>query len=114
MPNMEDLEIYEQLLLSLSAGDLMTGLAFLSSETLYFSNAELLGDRIIVSIGLLMAFGFSTNNLLLIGVDRLAAVRFPMRHKTWMTRNKMIFIIIGLWTFMILCVPGWILFYKDH
>ena len=53
-----------------------------------------------------MPFLFSAENLLFIGLDRLIAVRFPSKHKIWVTQNRMKFIIMISWTVILLCLAG--------
>ena len=108
------LKSYEQLLLSLSAGDFITGFAFSSIGVLHFSGVELVGNRDTISTGLLMVFLFSMDNLLIVGIDRLVAVRFPIRHRTWMTGNKMKFIIITIWAIRLLSIAVWLWFLHDQ
>ena len=99
------LKSYDQLLLSLSASDFITGLTFFGFGISHFSGLSLEENvtRCVSSMGLIMAFAISVKNLLLIGLDRLVAVRFPIKHRIWMTRNKMNLIIVMLWIVMILC-----------
>ena len=94
---------YEQLLLSLSASDLVSGLAFLCLGILLPTITETPAQRL---IGLIMPFLFSAENLLFIGLDRLIAVRFPLKHRIWVTQNKMKFTIILSWTVILLTLAG--------
>ena len=110
------LKSYDQLLLSLSASDFITGLTFFGFGISHFSGLRLEENetRGVSSIGLIMAFAISVKNLLLIGLDRLVAVRFPIKHRIWMTRNKMNFIIVMLWTVMIFCEITMLLFWRNQ
>ena len=74
------LKSYEQLLLTLSAGEFITGFTFSRLGALYFSGVELAANRDKISAGLLMVFSFSVDNL-----------------STWMTGSKMKFIIITVY-----------------
>ena len=93
---------YDQMLLSLSVSDFITGLTFSSFGISNISGMELLDNRILVSTGLIMAFALSAVNLLFIRFDRLLAVRFPIKHRVWMTRNKMNMIILISWAMVII------------
>ena len=94
---------YQQLLLSLSVSDLVSGLAFVCSGILL---AKLKENPVQRLMELFMPFTLSVENLLLIGLDRLIAVRFPLKHRIWVTQNRMKFIIIISWTLMFLFLAG--------
>ena len=64
------------------------------------------GDACAEIKGLIMPFIFSAVNLLLIGLDRLIAVRFPLKHRIWVTQNRMKFVIIMAWTLVFLFLAG--------
>ena len=94
---------YQQLLLNLSVSDVVSGLAFVCSGILLTNLKETPAQRL---IGLIMPFIFSAENLLLIGLDRLIAVRFPLKHRIWVTQNRMKFVIIITWTLVFLFLVG--------
>ena len=98
----KSLKSYERLLLSLSAGDLISGLSFLCLGIFHFASFQLPAHSFLIRAVEMMAFAFSAANLLVIGLDRLVAVRFPIKHQIWVTPNKMKFTIIGLWTILLL------------
>ena len=108
------LKSYERLLLSLSAGDFIIGFAFLSLGILYFSGVKLVDNGVIISTGLLMAFSLSADNLFLVGMDRLLAVRFPIKYRNWMTRSKMKVITITIWAIRLLSIALWLWLLNDQ
>ena len=98
---------YEQLLLSLSASDLVSGLAFLCLGILLpTALMKLHEQRHITKMGLIMTFMLSAANLTFIGVDRLIAVRFPIKHKIWVTPRKTKLTIIIMWIVVLLLTTG--------
>ena len=99
------LKTYEQLLLSLAISDVIAGfivLLFGLIDVFVFHVPDL-GQNIFLRV-LLISFTFSLANLLLISLDRMAAVRFPLKHKTWMTGGKMTKIIIVIWAVIIVAM----------
>ena len=63
-------------------------------------------QRRITKMGVIMLFMLSAANLIFIGVDRLIAVRFPIKHKTWVTPRKTKLTIIIMWTVVLLLAAG--------
>ena len=96
---------YEQLLLSLSASDLVSGLAFLFL-LLPTALMKLPEQRHITKMGLIMTFMLSAANLMFIGVDRLIKVRFPIKHTIWVTPRKTKTTIIIMWTVVLVHTTG--------
>ena len=105
------LKTYEQLLLSLAVSDVLVGLS-----VMIFGIIDLLID--FPDMGgvhfmrvLMVSFVFSLSNLFLISIDRLVAVRFPLKHKTWITRHRMKIVIIIIWIIIVvlqiidICLP---------
>ena len=102
----KNLKSYEQLLLSLSASDLVSGLTFFCLGILLSAIMKTREQRLITKMGVIMSFMLSAANLIFIGVDRLIAVRFPMKHNIWVTPRKTKFTIIIMRTVLVLLTAG--------
>ena len=100
------LKSYEQLLLSLSASDFVSGLTFLCLGILLSTIMGTYEQRRITKMGVIMSCIPSAANLIFIGVDRLIAVRFPIKHNIWVTPRKTKFTIIIMWTVVLLLAAG--------
>ena len=97
------LKTYEQLLLSLALSDVITVLTVIIFGVidLFTNDFPNLGEKLFLRV-LLISFTFSLANLLLISLDRMIAIRYPLKHKIWMTRCRMARIIIIMWIVIII------------
>ena len=95
------LKTYEQLLLSLATGDLLVGISSVVYSILscFYERRK---TRQIFIFMVIFTFTASLFNLFLIGIDRLIAVQFPLRHLIWVRRNKIVKAIIVIWVFMVI------------
>lgn len=93
------LKTYEQLLLSLAASDILVGVSSVVFGSLH-SHVSATISRQIFTFMVSFTFVASLLNLLLIGVDRLAAVRFPFKHRVWVQNRKVVKAIVGIWVFL--------------
>ena len=92
-----NLKNFEQLLLSLAVSDIIAGLIVLIfGITDAIAPFPDIGGNVFLRV-LGASFVFSLSSLLVISIDRMAAVRFPLKHKIWMTRYRMKWIILCMW-----------------
>ena len=88
---------FEQLVLSLACSDTFTGVAAL----IYGCYALTVGVDArgqAVKSGIVVAtFAFTAINLIAIGADRYIAIRYPIKHRYCLTKNRVKIFIILLW-----------------
>lgn len=96
----DELKTYEQLLLNLAIGDLLVGISsvcyavVLAFEIPFARNIFLFMASFTLCASLLI--------LLLIGVDRLMAIRYPLKHMAWVASNYIKISLILIWVFIAL------------
>ena len=90
---------YDQLLMSLAISDFLVGLSSVVYSCLISSINSALSRQIFT---FMVSFSFvaSVLNLLLIGLDRLVAVRLPLKHRIWVERKYVIKAILFIWSFL--------------
>jgi len=90
---------YDQLLMSLAISDFLVGLSSVVYSCLISSIPSSLSRQIFT---FMVSFSFvaSVLNLLLIGLDRLLAVRLPLKHRIWAERRYVIKAILFIWIFL--------------
>ncbi len=94
------LKTYDQLLLSLAISDLLTG----SLALIYGICKDYISERYSADLYLLLiisTFNFTGLNLLAIGIDRYVSIRYPIKHRLWLTRRRMRILLTVQW---ILCL----------
>ena len=97
------LKPHDQLLLSLASSDLLIGLLTLTYGVLKLAiKAEVRDDTILIV--LISTFTFTALNIAVIGADRYLSIRHPIKHRIWLTRRRMRFMIISMWTVVILFI----------
>lgn len=97
----------EDVLLSLSVSDVLVGVGFLSTTVVRMSRKSLTPDTNFVfntasSIFLAFSICVSIFHILVIAVERVYAVRFPLKYRVNMTRKLTRRVIIGIWLFTML------------
>ena len=90
------LKSYDQLLMSLAISDLLVGLSSVLYSCLV-SNVEKIFSRRIFCFMVAYSFIASLFNLILIGLDRVIAVRFPFKHRIWAERRYFFKAIAFVW-----------------
>eukprot|EP00794_Sanderia_malayensis_P020208 gene20208-22184_t len=91
------LKPYEKLLLSLAFSDLLVAIYVLNVKIYdYLIDHEYLLKETF-AIRLVFSMFISISNSFAIAIDRLLAVKYPIKHRIWMTNRRMNVIIIILW-----------------
>eukprot|EP00794_Sanderia_malayensis_P004874 gene4874-5513_t len=81
------LKAYDQILLSLAASDLSTGL-FTIVYGICVNQIEKDTSEILLIV-VISTFIFTGMNLMTIGIDRFIMIRYPIKHRLWLTRRRM-------------------------
>lgn len=88
---------FEQLVLSLACSDIFTGVV----AAIYGCYALIVGvdshEQALKSGIVVATFAFTTMNLIAIGIDRYMAIRYPIKHRYCLTKNRVKIFIILLW-----------------
>ena len=93
------LKTYQQLLLSLAISDLLVGLTSVINSILAARVSTQL-SRQVFTFMVIYSFTASVINLFIIGVDRLVAVRYPLKHVIWVRKGTIIKAAIYSWIFL--------------
>ena len=94
---LKKLSIFEIWLLNLAVADGMVSLAVIIFQSIRISDS---GNKIILTVAnFVIHFSLisSSMTLILIAVDRLSAIKFPLKHKFWLTKKKVFILIIVVW-----------------
>ena len=94
---------YEQLLLNLAIADLFVGGVRLGTSfyDIHHSHESWVQKTIVFWLirGLIIfSIYFSGMNILVISIDRLIAIKFPIRHKVWMSTRRVRIVAATTWT----------------
>ncbi len=91
---------FERVLLSLCVADILISIVYVvesfhnsETKTKLFRQHDYLISHIIEYICLLSSIA----NIIALGVDRLLAVKYPLKHKIWMTKRRVNLLIIVAW-----------------
>ena len=103
---------FEIFLFSLSCSDILVGLTMVVIIIYLIANSKssnfIMPRSNVWFLTFVSCMAFSTTttvlNVLAIGLDRLLAVRYPFRHRTWMTSRLARSIVTGIWIFDITAV----------
>ena len=90
---------FEILLVNLSFSDFLCGLFIVIFEAIYFHQGYIQDYPGLNPFHYFAVFSClsSVFHVLFIGFDRLAAVKFPFRHRLWITRRRMVAVDLGVW-----------------
>ena len=88
---------FEQLVLSLACSDIFTGIASITYGCYELAvDGEERGHAMRLNI-VVAVFAFTAINLIAIGADRFIAIRFPIKHRNCLTKDRVKIFIILLW-----------------
>ena len=92
---------FQRILLSLSCADILVALLYVIQKFYEKDHGRKIYDSAIehlISQPLeLFAVMSSITNIILLGVDRLIAVRYPLKHRLWMTKTRINLYIVAAW-----------------
>ena len=91
------LSIFEIWLFNLAVADGMISLAMIIFQSI---GLNIIGNNRLASLAtfvLHFSVYSSSSTIMLIAVDRLIAIKFPLKHKFWLTKKKVFILIIVVW-----------------
>lgn len=95
------IKAFERILLSLSVADILVCVLYCFREFYEFVTNQPLYNTATANLieFPLEAFSImtSTTNVLILGIDRLLAVKYPLRHAVWTTKAKTCLLIVSAW-----------------
>ena len=86
---------FEKMLLSMAVADFLVGIVQAVSSALRMADTK--GSVFKFNTVLFLTVAASFNHVNAITVDRFLAVRWPIKHRVWITNKVVNFTIIGLW-----------------
>eukprot|EP00794_Sanderia_malayensis_P006267 gene6267-6988_t len=89
------IKLFERILLSLCVADILVSMFYPIQKTYHsYKRKNWYGlDRLVEYFGILSSIA----NIVVLGIDRLLAVKYPLRHKAWMSKRKVNIMIAIAW-----------------